>query len=201
MSEGHPQFEPHDEAHTSPEDYGARRTMLLAAIADTEGTIHASDTKASIALVIHGLILSGVLSLAGSLGADFEGFYRALVIVLLAAIVVVFVTSVFQLLRSVTPTPARVFSGIEGGHNVFFVEARADPITGNIRGVPSVSDVHRALVCLDEGELEEDLVVELMRVSAVRARKVALVGSGLRLLGIEIALAVAFAVSIGLHSL
>ena len=43
--------------------------------------------------------------------------------------------------------------------------------------------------------------MELMRVSAVRARKVALVGSGLRLLGLEIALSVVLAVAVGLHSL
>ena len=127
--------------------------MLLAALGDTEGTIHGSDTKASIALVIHGLILSGVLSLTGGLGSDFSGAYRALVVVVIAMIVIVFVTSVFQLLRSVMPTPARLFSGIEGGHGVFFVDARAHPFTGNITGLPAVADLHRELVCLDEGEL------------------------------------------------
>lgn len=190
--------------HTSPEDYAARRPMLLAAIADTEATIQASDTKASIALVIHGLMISGVLSLVTELDSSFDSgadLYRVLVVALLALIVVLFVLSVSQLLRCVMPVPARLFSGIKGGHDVFFIEASADPLSGAVQGLPSVATVHGDLVSLDQGELEEDLVVELVKVSAVRARKVALVGNGLRWLALEIGVGVLFLVSVAIDSI
>lgn len=190
--------------HTSPEDYAARRPMLLAAIADTEATIQASDTKASIALVIHGLMISGVLSLVTELDASFDSgsaAYRALVVVLLATLVVIFSLSVAQLLRCVMPTPARLFSQIEGGHDVFFIEASAHPWSGRIEGLPEVRKVHGDLVSLDQGELEEDLVVELVKVSAVRARKVALVGNGLRWLSFEIGIGIVFLVVVAIDAL
>lgn len=189
--------------HCTPEDYSARRTMLLAAIADTEGTIQGTDTKASIALVIHGLVLSAILGVAGGLsGFDDSAFlYRAWIVLLLAVIVAVFLFSVAQLLRCVMPTPAKVFSGIEGGHDVFFISAKVNPRTGRMEGIPSPKDIHSTLVTLDQGELEEDLVVELTVVSTVRARKVALVGDGLKWLALEIALSTVFVVSVGLHAL
>src|SRR3954451_10852076 len=92
-----------------------RDSLVLAAIQDTEGTIRATDTKASIALVVHGFIFAGVLGVVSRLGKSFEQAscsFRAVAIALVSIPTIAFIVSVFQILPCVRPSPASLIPDV-----------------------------------------------------------------------------------------
>ena len=180
-----------------------RRELLLAAISDTEGTIRATDTKASIALILHGFVFSGVLGALEHLGSDFDkasGCFRTLIISLTSLAAIAFLASLVQLLRCVVPAPERVIpkAPVRG---VFYVEGRADAWTGTISNLPTFSALRQRIDVMDDGDIDAELTGELLKISAIRARKIALARSGLWLLGAEVAIAVAMLVCLGIDQL
>ena len=180
----------------------ARRTFLLAAIADTEGTIRATDTKASIALVLHGLLFSSLLGVTKSLGDTYHNAgceVKTAIVVLLIAGGGAFAGSIVQLLRCVRPAPKAAIpvldQGVTTGH--FFLPFTA----GRLRGTSPMLDfetLRGQIAGLDEAAMEEELTGELVKVSAIRARKTALVSSGLLLLGLELVAATAYLTLLGI---
>jgi hypothetical protein len=170
----------------------ARRELLLAAFQDAEGTIRATDTKASIGLVVHGFLFAGLLGVLSQLSwfADAESCFRALIIALTTGTGLVFFTSVVQLLRCVVPAPRSVIPPTPQPC-VFFLEGDASPISARPDNMPDLSEVRRRVLQLDEGGVEDELAAELLKVSAIRIRKVALAQSGFELLGLEILLSLA----------
>jgi hypothetical protein len=49
-----------------------RRELLAGAISDIQGSLHANVSKASAALIVHGLLFIGVLTITGQLGPIYE---------------------------------------------------------------------------------------------------------------------------------
>lgn len=180
-----------------------RDSLVLAAIEDTEGTIRATDTKASIALVVHGFIFAGVLGVVSRLGTSFEQAscsFRAVVIALVSITGMTFLASVFQILRGVRPAPASVIPDISS-HGVFYIPLTADAIRGRPSKVSTFSKVKAELGEMSASEISDELVAELVKVSSIRSRKVALASSGLALLGIEVGLAVVLLAVLAIHQL
>src|SRR4051794_7709162 len=81
-----------------------RRELLLHAIDDIQGSIHANDTKSSAGLVVHGLLATGVVALLSRLGGIYgRGTDSAQFVIrgALAVALVLFVLSVLSLLYAV----------------------------------------------------------------------------------------------------
>lgn len=180
-----------------------RDSLVLAAIEDTEGTIRATDTKASIALVVHGFIFAGVLGVVSRLGESFEQAscsFRAVVIALVSITAMTFLVSVLQILRCVRPAPASVIPDVPS-HDVFYISQTAGAICGTPRQVSTFAKTKAKLGEMRASDISDELVAELVKVSAIRSRKVALASSGLALLGTEVGLAVMLLAVLAVHQL
>lgn len=175
-------------AETSDPLAKVRREFLLAAIADTEGTVRATDTKASVALVLHGILFSGLLTLTkDSTAFTNDAPYACLLVILAVLIMSALVVSVLWLLRCVAPAPPRTLpsDARRAAGGLFFPVGE----TGWIKAVPRMSaldDAVRSYEQADETELRTELVSELYKVSAIRERKLALIKVGFLTLGIEV---------------
>lgn len=90
-----------------------RRQLLLAAIGDIQGSIHANDSKSAAVLIVHGLLFTGVMTVTSRLGPLFRHasvFVRVAISVELGFAVIFFLTSVLALLWAVVPhRPHRAF--------------------------------------------------------------------------------------------
>jgi hypothetical protein len=180
----------------------ARLEFLLVAFQDTEATVRATDTKASIALVVHGFIfagLLGVLSRVTSL-AGATSCFRALIFSLTAATGIMFLASIGQLLRCVVPAPASTVPATPQPC-VAYLEGTANRISGRPHSMPSFDELKGRIQCLDEIGLESELTAELLKVSAIRVRKVALARSGFELLGVEVVFALALLAALAIERL
>ncbi|HMF87856.1 MAG TPA: hypothetical protein VK575_07230, partial [Gemmatimonadaceae bacterium] len=170
---------------------------------DTEATIRATDTKASIALVVHGFIFVGLVGVLSRLGTGFEDActsFRALIIILAALTGLVFLGSIIQLLRCVMPTPVRAVPD-PPAHDVFYLGAAASKWTGISTPSSSFDELKDRVFALTDAEVDVELLAELFKVSAIRARKIALASSGFELLGAEVTLALFLLASLGIHYL
>jgi hypothetical protein len=165
----------------------ARRELLLSAFQDAEGTIRATDTKASIGLVVNGFLFAGLLGVLSQLAwfEDADGCFRSVTIALSAGTGVIFFTSVVQLLRCVIPAPRSVLPHTPQPC-VFFLEGSASRIGARPANMPDLNEVRGRILQLDEAGIEDELAAELLKVSAIRIRKVALAQSGFELLGLEV---------------
>jgi hypothetical protein len=84
----------------------AVKELQLASIPDIQGSIHADDSKASVGLVVHGLLFAGLVSVVSNLGdlyADVEESARIAGWVLLGAASVAFVLSILALINAARP--------------------------------------------------------------------------------------------------
>lgn len=182
---------------------GATRQLLLAAFGDAESTIRATDTKASIALVVHGFIFAGVLGVLFRIGPWFSEAscsFRALVIGLVALMAASFIASVIQLLRCVAPAPPASIPDVKL-RGVFYLPGHAGAIKGVASETLSLGDFKAKVEGMSETDISEELMGELIKVSAIRSRKVSLAKSGLMLLGGEIGLSIVLLGTIGVHQL
>jgi len=183
-----------------------RRAFLVAAIDDTEGTIRATDVKASIALVVHGLLLSALLSVVvrmGQLYASMSCPVQLLVVGSGGLTGVALLPSVLQLLRCVSPTPASAIPATDHlATGNFFVAFKVSTFTGRL--VPHAQSVHsrlEAFVKLDDAALVAELYAELEKVSGIRSRKTQLIRIGILFLTAELVCACAFLAIVGLSAL
>lgn len=188
---------------TPPEQAAvARRELLLVAFQDAEGTIRATDTKASVALVVHGFIFAGLLGVLSQL-TSLEGAtscFRALIIALTAGTGLAFLSSVVQLLRCVVPVPRSVIP--KTPHPcVSYLEGSAARISAKPFDMPTFEEFRTRVLGLDEARVEDELTAELLKVSAIRIRKVTLARSGFELLGVEVLLALALLAALAIDRL
>lgn len=163
----------------------ARQAFLLAAINDAEGTIRATDAKASIALVLHGLLFSGLLAVLGDVGDTYacaSSGVRTAIATALALAACAFVLSVVQLLRCVRPAPARVIPALAHGKSrgTFFVLGKGSALWGNWKPDRLPATFQHELVALTSSAMASELAGELIKLSAIRGRKTALITSGIR---------------------
>ncbi|MHB8243099.1 MAG: hypothetical protein ACYDHN_14060 [Solirubrobacteraceae bacterium] len=176
--------------------------FMLAAITDTEGTIRATDTKASIALVLHGLVFGGLLGVTERIGASYEvagcGVQIA-VVVLLASALVSSLASVLCLLMCVAPTPRSAVPGIPTStRGLFFPPMSARGLISP--HVSSVDEAYRlSVVAMDADTRLHQLISEVLALGAIRARKTVLIQRGLTLLGIEFVTGLTYLAVIGIH--
>jgi hypothetical protein len=186
-----------------PSQAEATRQLLLVAFGDAESTIRATDTKASIALVVHGFIFAGVLGVLSRIGPWFSEAscsFRVSVIGLVALMAASFIASVTQLLRCVAPAPSASIPDVRL-KGVFYLPGRAGAIKGVASETLSLGDFKAKVEEMSEPDILEELMGELIKVSAIRSRKVSLAKNGFMLLGVEIGLSVALLCAIGVHQL
>jgi hypothetical protein len=179
------------------------RQLLLAAFGDAESTIRATDTKASIALVVHGFIFAGVLGVLADIGPWFNEascVFRVGLVGLVGLTAVSFIVSVVQILRCVAPAPAAAVPKVSL-QDVFYLPGRAGAVRGVAHGTPTLRQLRTKVAMLDDAQIADELMGELIKVSAIRARKVSLAQAGLMTLGVEIGLSVILLCLIGAHQL
>jgi hypothetical protein len=177
--------------------------LLLAGVEDTEATIRAIDTKASIALVAHGFIFTATLTVLTHLGHSFDSAsapFRAVVVGLIVLGVTAFFGSVLQIVRCVRPTPWSAIPALKS-RNLFFIPTTASPLLGAPSVPVSREELVQKAIAATSADITDELVAELIKVSAIRARKVSLSSSGLGLLGLEIAVVVVLFATLGIHQL
>jgi len=192
-----------DVAPDAPASPSSLRGFLLAAFEDTEATIRATDTKASIALVVHGFIFASVVGVLSRLGEDFEqacSSFRAGIVVLIALTALAFLGSIIQLLRCVMPAPRSTVPD-PPAFQLFFLEAEASQVKGEVKGMTPFDVVHDRLGVLSEADINSEFAAELYKVSGIRARKTALARLGYELLGVEVGLCLILLICLGVYHL
>lgn len=171
-----------------------RRETLATAFVDAEGTVRATDTKASIALILHGLLFGGLVSVTKDLGASYskhETLFKISAATLLLLTTFAFLCSVVQLLRCVAPAPSWVVPRMKSLRNgVFYITD--ERVSWNRWEMPDVDEIRARLLALDAADIENELLGELIAVSAIRQRKIRLVKSGYLMLAAEVTFAVAY---------
>jgi hypothetical protein len=179
-----------------------RRELLEASVTDTEGTIRATDTKASIALVLHGLLFSGVVGVTKDLGDRYSetgSLQKVLVVGCLIIVALAFASSVMQLLRCVAPAPAHAIPHTHGrSRGLFFITARR---TGRFSWhMPSAEELERRLHKTGVDHIEQEWLAEALKVAGIRERKTRLIKSGLALLAVEVLAVVVYLALIGVSA-
>ena len=84
----------------------AKRQLLLAAVADIGRSVKANDQKASAALVVHGLLFAGILTIVSKLGSTYRDattWQQDIGLALLGVALAAFLISVGYLLMSLRP--------------------------------------------------------------------------------------------------
>src|ERR1700760_313183 len=176
--------------------------FMLASVVDAEGTIRATDTKASIALVLHGLLFSGLISVTERIGPTYDAAspgFHILIVALLGVALCSAVASVVCLLLCVAPAPLSALPDLpKSARGLFFVNVQAK---GRIN--PGVGFVDSAyfndVKAMDADSRLRHLTGEVLALSSIRARKTTLVRRGLTLLGIEVVASLACLAVIGAH--
>lgn len=178
--------------------------FLLAAVTDTESTIRATDTKASIALVVHGLLFSGLVGVTKDMGKTYDaasGDLRVAVWILLGIVVISFLLSVGCLLICIAPSPRSAIPDISPlGTGNFFIPMRAQGFFSPRVSTADVSAYSEAVAAMDESARQDQLMGEVLKLSAIRERKTTLARRGLFLLAGELAAGLAYLVLLGLHA-
>jgi hypothetical protein len=174
----------------------ARRELLVNAIADIQGSIHANDSKSSAGLVVHGLLVTGVVALSTRLGdvySEATGGVRGLLIGLLAFALLVFVYSVGSLLMAVNPYyPTDVAKRLPSDPayaKVFFPDITALKDTARAGGDREATQLGRLLDELASPDaLEKQLTGELLKVADIRDHEARWAQRGFRGLALEVLL-------------
>lgn len=182
-----------------------RIDLLKTAIADIQGSIHANDSKCSAALVVHGLLFAGVVTVASRLGETWTaagGPTQDASTALLAIATVAFVLSISSLLYALIPySPRKTFYGpIVDAHRlrgVFFPNLKSLRASGADVLTPYLA----SLAALDSSEkIELELAYELIKVQNIRQHQAFWAICGFGLLIVEVAFAACFLVIMGLSA-
>jgi len=176
-------------------------SFMLAAITDTEATIRATDTKASIALVLHGLLFGGLIGVTEHVGPSYNVAghgLQTIVVLLLAVVLASSLASVLCLLMCVAPTPRSAIPHIPYTIGLFFVSMKAyGPISPRVRSVDA--SYLEKIASMDEDARLQQLAGEILALGAIRERKSTLISRGLILLGVEFIVGIAYLAVVGAH--
>lgn len=182
--------------------------MLFEAIKDRQGTIHANDAKCSAALIVHGLLFAGLVTVtakAAPVYPDADGALRIVAIALAAIAGASFLVSVVALLKAVMPyEPKPLAEAISARHcppGIFFpvgVPRRAP--------IPACEDdpVRRQLrlaAGLDPARVNLELVAESVKLSAIRDHEARFARIGYLALICEVIVAAAYLGVVGATAL
>lgn len=175
--------------------------FLLAAINDAEGTIRATDAKAAVALVVHGLIFGALVGVTQTIGDVYDAApcsFQLAVVALVAVTALALLVSVLWMLLCVAPAPRSAIPPTESSTGHFFVplEARGwlDPKVGAYPD--GFAD---SVASMAEADRRDQLTGELLKLSAIRARKIILIRRGLVALAIEFGAGLGYLALLALH--
>lgn len=177
------------------------RQVLLSGIEDLQGTIHANDAKCSAALITHGLLFAGLITVTAKAAEVYPGTHGVLpilVLVLGSLTLAAFVVSIVSLLRAVMPyRPGALTRAVNERHSppgLFFPptiprcgaipRGAADPVNRQLRAVEK----------LDESKVVLELVAESIKLGGVRDYEAGHARVGYRALIAEVVLAVGYLV-------
>ncbi len=179
-----------------------RREVLAGAISDIQGSLHANDSKASAALIVHGLLFTGVLTVTGQLGPIYEQASpkeQDWGLLLLGVSLLFFLISVSGLLLAVVPPfepSARSNARLRKKRrtlDVLFPDLGR--LKGDVRGqlAALVSRVEK----LGPEEAVVELAFELLKVQKIRRRAVRFARVGYVFLGLEVLSVTAYLALVG----
>lgn len=80
--------------------------LLLASIQDVQSSIGANDSKASAALIVHGLVFTGLIELLVNLGGVYRGAgeaQRVVALIFLFLVLLTFLLSIYFIMRALLP--------------------------------------------------------------------------------------------------
>jgi len=142
--------------------------FLLASIADLQGSIKADDSKASAALIVHGLLFTGVLTILTKTGSVYRHATtpeRAVALGLLAAALAFFLLSVRALTRALSPyRPVATEGELAGRYpKVFF------PLLDELRAEGQLFSVFRGRVdqLAEPERVYDDLAAETLKLADI----------------------------------
>jgi hypothetical protein len=189
-----------------PEDSRLRRDLLKAAILDIQGSIHANDSKCAAALVVHGLLFAGTVTVVSRLGdvwRNASGDTKTAAAWSLGVAAAMLLLSIAALLWALFPySPSKRFrTPILDRHQlpgVFFPNLKGLKKRASDRLTPYVEDLR----WIDSSaRLELELAYELLKVQEIRTHDARYARMGFVLLMVEILAAVTFLVAMGLEAM
>jgi hypothetical protein len=177
----------------------ARRELQLASISDIQGSIQANDTKGSAALVVHGLLFAGVVTVAAGLGDVYDRATPGAKIagaLFLAVGACAFAVSVWRLIDAVEPhTPASDTTRWRFAR-AFFPPAEQSP------GVDAHREQLRRLQRLTtEADLEREYAAEQMKLAEIRASQATAARRAFTLVRVELVMVALFLATVLLVAL
>lgn len=171
-----------------------RRDLLRDAIVDIQGSVRANDAKCSAALVVHGLLFAGVLTITRELGPVFEtaGFVeRGAIILTLGAALFCFMTSVWKLARAASPyEPTKLARKIADRHDQVFFPS-LETLRPKRFGCGDEFDVYNGKINkLTSARIERDYAAEVLKLADIREQQAREAQSGYKWLqGVLVAVA------------
>jgi hypothetical protein len=178
-----------------PSQQELARELLFKGIEDIQGSIHANDAKCSAALITHGLLFAGVVTVAANAARiypDAHGPLPILALVFAGLAACAFVVSIVCLLHAVMPyQPSALAEGIVDGHRppeLFF------PPTSQLSlgGAEAMRRQLDAVGRLDQEGVTLELVAESVKLADIRRHEARYARVGYRVLMVEVVLVVTF---------
>jgi hypothetical protein len=181
----------------------ARREFLLGAIHHTQAVIGSLESRVPMALVLHGLLFTGLLEITLHIGGIIQhsGGWRIAMMVIVGLTLTAFLISVLALITSITP-PLSPTPGVSDPRpllddgtvpGLFFPKASDLGLHGK-----SLIERHRALTV---DEVERALSVNLVQLATFRTYKTNLARIGFWWLRVEVVLALIYVVIAGIAAL
>jgi hypothetical protein len=178
--------------------------LLLASIQDVQSAIIANDTKASAALIVHGLLFTGVITLLVNLGGTYHAASTAqqdIALAFLSAAFVAFLVSIYFILGALLPYhPKDLEEQLRADYGssyreVFFplgLLKHADPYGALLERINELDD---------EGGITAELAAERIKLADILRHESSQTQLGYLCLRAEIALAAAFLVVVATAAL
>jgi hypothetical protein len=212
------------------ESADSRRQFLYQAITNAQTVIGSVENRVPMALVLHGLIFAGLVSIASDLGAPWHHVWWrwALAVELLLALIA-FMISIWAFIVCVSPPGGRLgpqeIPGVDYGAPVpglppgelFFLSPElkirrrkrmwnwGPRLEGEANGIASgplrFDDLLEAHQTMSAALIEQALSAQLLRISMYRATKSVWARLGFRSLLVEIVFGVAVILTLGVYAL
>jgi hypothetical protein len=182
------------------DDLAVRRQVLSAAVEDLGRSVSANDQKASAALIVHGLLFAGIVSIAGNLGDAFQEadrFDRVVMTVCLAVALAAFLVSVGMLLWAIRPyRPPSALYRVDDEHpGAFF------PVFGKRAGGDQmVAEIKTRVERLTAETAVNELSLEVVKLADILSHESNHARHGYTALVVEILAVSAFLVVAGINA-
>jgi hypothetical protein len=184
-------------------DFELRTKFLFAAIDDINGSIKANDAKASVALIVHGLLFTAVLTVTTKIGSTFQdasALPKALMIVFLSVALGAFLVSVVFLMLGARPRrPTHLVKDLKGHYLEAFFPVPRD-LRGTARdetGAVQLDEQKKRVMELNRDNVINELSAEVVKLANILDYARQTTQWGYVALAVEIASVSAFLVVVG----